>query len=322
MNLKIFFDNIRESVFGGSLSQDQVDGCQRIIAYRDEHWPKMVNAELAYLLATAEWETGHSLHPVEEGFPLHGDALREYQKKLRYYPAYGRGLVQTTWPANYARLGLNSPEDYPKALEWDYALRFLFEGMIYGWFTGRKLADYITAKRQDYVNARRIVNGLDKAERIAKNARAFHAALLKAASAKSIEKPAPELIKIPSPVPAQPSMWERISDALEKLGAQPATSSIRPSPIQIPSPNATPSPDLIAVANRIEQRQIVMLQMLEEKFAAYDAKLDAIKARMDELQARAAASVGTLTPEQQAEIDSLSAKADSLGAKLDALAAS
>jgi len=186
MNYKKFFDLVRNDIFNGRLSAGQVEGINKIIAYRDVKWPKLIDEELAYLLATVKWETGHTMQPVEEGHPLTGERLRAYQRKLPYYPAYGRGLVQTTHAQNYARLGLNSPEDYHKALEWDYALRFLFEGCIYGWFRGgRKLSDYISKTRQDYYNARDIVNGKhDKADIIAGYANKFLNALRASGEAK------------------------------------------------------------------------------------------------------------------------------------------
>lgn len=40
-------------------------------------------------------------------------------------------------------------------------------GMETGLFTGKKLSDYIGAVKQDYYNARQIINGHDQAETIA-----------------------------------------------------------------------------------------------------------------------------------------------------------
>jgi len=326
MNLKVFFDNARDTVFGGRMSQSQVDGCLKIIEYRDTHWPKMVDAELAYLLATAEWETGHSLHPVEEGYPLSGDALRVYQRKLRYWPWYGRGLVQITWERNYKAFGIEKAED---ALKWDVALRCLFEGCIKGMFTSKKLSDYITSKRQDYVNARRVVNGLDKADHIAKNARAFHAALIKAASAAVVSKPMQQLAQPkPAAAPAVPSMWGRIAEALDKIGAQPPATA--PAPVRKPSPPpvATPSPDILAVALRIEERQIAMLELLK----SLSAEMSALKGQMEQVKVHVAslraekdaeitAALDKLTPDAQAQLDAIKADMASV-AQLAAEAAS
>ena len=170
MNRKKFFDNVRRDLFGGRLTPGQVEGINRIIDYRAAEWPKMIDEELAYVLATVKWETGHSMQPVEEGYPLTGAKLRAFQKRLRYYPWYGRGLVQITWESNYLKFGIAKPED---ALLWPVALRALFDGCIKGMFTGHKLADYITKRKQDYVGARRVVNGLDRAEKIADFAKLF-----------------------------------------------------------------------------------------------------------------------------------------------------
>lgn len=318
MNLKTFFDNVRDSVFGGRMSESQVEGCIKTIEYRDAHWPLMINAELAYVLATFEWESAHTMRPIEEGHPLTGAALKAYQKKLRYYPWYGRGPPQLTWEKNYKAFGVaDNPE---KMLEWETGLRVMFEGMILGKFTGHKLADYITAKRQDYVNARRVVNGLDKAENIAKNARAFHSALLKASAAAVVSKPMPELLPVPAParVPAGPSMWERIAEALDKLGAQPPATAPVPVKKPSPAPVATPSPDLLSVANRIEARQLEMLELLKSlaaDVAALKASVEQLKAAKTDLraalvakEAELVAARDTMTPEQQAVFDSLKAE--------------
>lgn len=45
----------------------------------------------------------------------------------------------------------------------DVAAFVMFEGMINGTFIGEKLSDYFNAKTTDWINARRIINGTDKA---------------------------------------------------------------------------------------------------------------------------------------------------------------
>jgi len=50
-------------------------------------------------------------------------------------------------------------------------------GMYQGLFTGRKLADYVTASATDYPHARRIINGMDRAQLIASYAEDFEKVL-------------------------------------------------------------------------------------------------------------------------------------------------
>ena len=111
----------------------------------------MPDDELAYLLATAKWETAHKMQPVVEM------GSQAYLRSKKYWPWIGRGLVQITWEANYKKYNISKPE---RALEWPTALHVIFHGMIHGTFTGKKLADYISDGRRDYVGARRIINGL------------------------------------------------------------------------------------------------------------------------------------------------------------------
>jgi putative chitinase len=147
--------------------------------------------QVAYALATAYHETG---------IPRDGQLVRfapvtEYGTKP-YFNKYepktpigkrlgnkkagdgylfrGRGYVQITGRANYKKFseitGLNLIEDPDKALDPATAYIVLREGMTKGLFTGKKLADFIHGAACDYMNARRIVNGLDQAERIARKA--------------------------------------------------------------------------------------------------------------------------------------------------------
>lgn len=59
----------------------------------------------------------------------------------------------------------------------EHATNILLLGMKEGWFTGRKLSDYINQSKKDYLNARRIINGMDKASLIAGYAETFEKAL-------------------------------------------------------------------------------------------------------------------------------------------------
>ena len=126
--------------------------------------------KLAYIMATSEWETAHSHEPVVEAFWLSESWRRN---NLRYYPWHGRGFVQLTWEDNYKRaqdeLGLGTllTDDPDKAMEPTIAAQIIVRGMAQGWYTGKKLSDYIGGGQADYVEARRIVNGTDKAKEIA-----------------------------------------------------------------------------------------------------------------------------------------------------------
>lgn len=138
----------------------------------------LLRNQAAYVLATAAWETARTMRPVVEAYWLTEEWRR---RNLRYWPWHGRGYVQLTWRDNYVkageRLGVDLTTDPAVALRPDIAERVLVRGMAEGWFTGKKLADYITLSKSDYRGARRIINGTDKAAEIAALAREYDAAL-------------------------------------------------------------------------------------------------------------------------------------------------
>lgn len=133
--------------------------------------------QLAYILATAYHETAHTMTPVRE---MGGET---YLRKKKYYPYVGMGYVQLTWDYNYRKAGQKLGVDFMSnpslLLQSRYAAPILIIGMIEGWFTGKKLSDYITLSKSDFRNARRIINGVDKADLIAGYAYEYDA-LLKA----------------------------------------------------------------------------------------------------------------------------------------------
>jgi hypothetical protein len=65
-------------------------------------------------------------------------------------------------------------------MTWPIALFAAFEGMWKGIFTGKRLSDYIGNGKHDYMQARRIINGMDRASEIAGIAMNFRAALISA----------------------------------------------------------------------------------------------------------------------------------------------
>lgn len=128
--------------------------------------------QIAYVLATTEWETARTFKPVKEAYWLSEDWRR---KHLRYYPYYGRGLTQITWLRNYLKyeriLGIPLVKNPDLALEPNVALFIMVHGFKTGSFTGRKITDYINGDKADFYQARRCINGLDKASEIAELAK-------------------------------------------------------------------------------------------------------------------------------------------------------
>jgi hypothetical protein len=177
-----FFNTLRNSF--GPLTTGQVAGIQRLLgAMSTAEWPI---AWAAYGVATPWWETNKRMQPVEEGYYL-GTKAAAFQKTLRYYPWFGRGDVQLTWERNYRRAdeecGLNGAliADPSLALRPDISAKVLVKGMEGGWFSGKKLADYLPdngpADIHQFTNARHIINGQDKAVEIAQIALKFQSAL-------------------------------------------------------------------------------------------------------------------------------------------------
>lgn len=131
----------------------------------------LLRNQAAYVLATAYHETAHTMKPVRE----YGG--EKYLKSKKYYPYVGMGYVQLTWDYNYKKASKILNVDFLKnpklLLEPKYAAPIIVVGMVEGWFTGKKLSDYITLNTSDFTSARKIINGLDKASIIADYARQY-----------------------------------------------------------------------------------------------------------------------------------------------------
>jgi len=181
-NAAAFFDVIRASLFGGSLNQDQVDGHNIIGNACTVAGLDPVLEQSAYILATVYHETARTMQPIEE----YGGW------NTQYAPWFGRGYVQLTWEENYKRqqdklyaieqvhiykIPYQVHDDWNLALVPSTSALITVGGMRDGDFTGKKLSDYIKRGLVDYVNARRIVNGTDRAEQIAGYAREYESAL-------------------------------------------------------------------------------------------------------------------------------------------------
>lgn len=131
--------------------------------------------KLFYVIATTYHEC--RFRPIKEIRATKGTPVYQLQEKYWYTGFYGRGFVQLTWEKNYDTMGKRIGVDlvrYPDlALDIPIAAKIIITGMYEGLFTGKKLSDYINSNKFDYTNARRIVNGTDKAALIASYADVF-----------------------------------------------------------------------------------------------------------------------------------------------------
>ena len=185
---KLFAEHRR--VFG-ALRQSQVDGLN-VIADGMEADPVLSDPRhAAYMLATTWHETAFTMLPIVERGPrsyfdrydpvrANTDARRKRARAMgnvnegdgfRYR---GRGYVQLTWKNNYAlasrALGVDLVTNPDLALQPDIAYQIMSRGMLEGWFTGKRLSDYINASKTAFIEARRVINGLDQATAIAQYA--------------------------------------------------------------------------------------------------------------------------------------------------------
>lgn len=192
MSKENFFKICRANLFSGRMTQEQVDGINLILK-RTYGLPV---SHRAYILATVFHETGKRMQPVRETF-----ASTDQQAVNRLENAwakgqlpwvrtpywrfdssgkawFGRGHVQLTHKENYAKgsdlCGRDLLADPSRMLDADTSIKVAVKGMQQGTFTGKKLDDYLPG---DYVNARRIINGTESAQKVAAYAKTFEAAL-------------------------------------------------------------------------------------------------------------------------------------------------
>ncbi len=152
----------------------------------------LTQEQTAYVLATATHENHLGRFPVEldsgqryENRPDLGNTQPGDGPRFR-----GRGYVQLTGRRNYEdwsnRLGIDLVNNPELASDPEIAAQILVIGMRDGTFTGRRLDRYINASGTDFINARRVVNGTDRASLIAGYASDFNSALAQSSSAAPI----------------------------------------------------------------------------------------------------------------------------------------
>jgi hypothetical protein len=195
INRKFFFDFVRTQLFSGSINLSQVRGSEAILDYWEAKHSQKDDRMLAYLMATAYHETDKKMQPISEyggtayfnrrygpegTNPALAKALGNTQvgDGARYR---GRGYVQLTGRRNYRdwgnRLSIDLEGNPDLAMDAAHSVKILVEGSLLGTFTGKKLSTYIAGGQANFVGARRVINGQDKAQLIAGHARNFYAAI-------------------------------------------------------------------------------------------------------------------------------------------------
>lgn len=221
---KTYFDNVRGSLFSGSLSQQQVEGQEAILGEWELPQTDTTYTDirhLAYMLATTYHETSQKMWPIEEYGKGEGTSYGK-PDPVTGEVYYGRGYVQLTWADNYQKatkkLGLTGTADlywYPSmALDPQIAADVMFVGMTEGWFRSSKdgqpqtLARYFNSSTDDPYTAREIING-DKTKvpswsngvSIGNLIKGYHGKFLKALQTSQSVAPTPD----PEPEPEPPA---------------------------------------------------------------------------------------------------------------------
>jgi putative chitinase len=251
-----FFSAVRIKPFGGTLNAAQVSGIE---AKLDACPPDFPRWWLAYCLATDFHETGRTMLPVRE---KGGNAYLSKYDTGKLAAALGNtpeadgdgikyagaGDVQLTGARNFGKattrlqaLGYLSKSqsllDNPElALDPHISAAVLFIGCAEGWFTGKKLGDYLKGAMPDPVNARRVVNGTDEADLIAGYFWSFDAALKLAGYVPS---------GLASTIPVPP---------VSVAPVPPVAPSVKPvppigKPVSLPPPQVLPPPTVVATPN-------------------------------------------------------------------------
>lgn len=140
--------------------------------------------QIAYIFATAQHEShfGRFMMEIASGSAYEGrcsDLGNCFPGDGRRFK--GRGFVQITGRRNYTqwarKLGIDFVSNPEKVAVPETAAIILVRGMRDGSFTGLKLSDFIVAGRRDFFEARRIVNGYNRAADIRDISQAYFNAI-------------------------------------------------------------------------------------------------------------------------------------------------
>jgi len=235
MNRTEFYARIRP-MFGGTLSQRQVDGIEALLAASEG----LPISHAAHVLAEAKHETGGGMFPVKETVyaysknqnPTDAQVIKSLDTafskgqlswvKTPYWRGgwFARGIIQITHEDNYRKMspivGADLVANPALALDLKISAKIAVEGCARGIFRGHKLADY-NGPPYDHRAARNIVNGdgtkkqsgsaATIGQAIAQDARTFEDAL----RAADLIPDSPKIIVNPTkPAHPTPSLWASI----------------------------------------------------------------------------------------------------------------
>lgn len=139
---------------------------------------QLTKAQIAYILASAEHESDsfNTLEEYSAGDQYEGrnDLGNTQSGDGRRFK--GRGYVQLTGRRNYTKYteitGIALANLPIILMNWPALSVFVIvDGMTRGIYTGRRLEEFVNSSKEDFYNARQVVNGHDRAEKIADQAK-------------------------------------------------------------------------------------------------------------------------------------------------------
>lgn len=181
INRHDFFAQYR--AYFNKVSQEQVDALEIILGFMEADRSLTDPNWSPYILATIKHETADTFLPIRER------GTKEYFERYEGNKILGntepgdgekfcgRGYSMITGRRNYQLFSdlllVDLIADPTLAMTPTVAWSIISRGMVEGLFTGRPLRRYIHGEHMDFTNARRTVNGIDRADRVAGFARRF-----------------------------------------------------------------------------------------------------------------------------------------------------
>ena len=211
MNRNIFYKNYR--IEFGPLTQSQIDGLNKLLNFIEEDKHIKDIRWIAYILATVYHECARTWQPIKESgsseyfIRRYGSQTKVGKSIGNDTPEEGsiyagRGYSQVTGETNYERNEIMLRKEYPDVvdrfekrtgrkfdltigdhaydvndpdnmLDPEIAYCSMSMSMRKGLYTGVGLKRYINGNGCDFYNARKIINGLDCADKVAFYAKKF-----------------------------------------------------------------------------------------------------------------------------------------------------